>query len=148
MITYQVEPYMQCEDELKAIYPLHYEELTISKNFPLDPDYARYARMAEMGMLKLITCRKDDEMIGYVLMIIGPMLHYKTCIAAHEDIYYLKKEHRSGRIGVKLFQFVEDEMKKLGVDRIIMGTKVYSDNSKLFEYLGYHFYEKLFTKEI
>ena len=148
MITYQVEPYMQCEDELKAIYPLHYEELTISKNFPLSPDYARYAKMAEMGILKLLTCRKDGELIGYVLMIIGPMLHYQTCIVAHEDIYYLKKEHRSGRIGVKLFQFVEDEMKKLGVDRIIMGTKVYSDNSKLFEYLGYRFYEKLFTKEI
>ena len=39
-------------------------------------------------------------------------------------------------------------MKKIGVDRIVMGTKIYSDNSKLFEYLGYHFYEKLYTKEI
>lgn len=148
MITYNVEDYLAVEPELKAIYPEHYEELTVSKNFPLDPDYERYARLSTSGILKLITCRDDNNLVGYVIMIVGPALHYKTCIVAHEDIYYLKKEYRKGRTGIKLFNFVEEEMKKIGVDRIVMGTKIYSDNSKLFEYLGYRFYEKLYTKEI
>ncbi len=148
MITYQIEAYPDVEPELKAIYPEHYAELAVSTNFPLDPDYERYARLYQSGILKLITCRKDKELIGYVIMVVGAALHYKTCIVAHEDIYYLKKEHRKGRTGIKLFNFVESEMKKLGVDRVVMGTKVYSDNSKLFEYLGYRFYEKLYTKEI
>jgi hypothetical protein len=148
MITYAVEDYLKVEPELKAIYPEHYEELTVSKNFPLAPNYERYAALAKSGILKLITCRNKNELIGYVIMMVAPALHYKTCIVAHEDIYYLKKEYRKGRVGIKLFKFVEDEMKKIGVDRVVMGTKVYSDNSKLFEYLGYRFYEKLYTKEI
>jgi GNAT superfamily N-acetyltransferase len=147
MITYAVEDYFEVEPELKAIYPEHYEELTVSKNFHLDPDYERYAKLAKSGILKLITCRTEYELIGYVIMMVGPTLHYKTCIVAHEDIYFLRKEYRKGRIGITLFKFVESEMKKIGVDRIVMGTKTYSDNSKLFEYLGYRFYEKLYTKE-
>ncbi len=148
MIVYAVEKYSDIEPELKQLYPEHYEELTVSKNFPLDPDYTRYSRLEQMGMLHVTSCRKDGELIGYVLMLIGPALHYKSCLVGHEDIYFLKKEHRKGRTGIKMFHFVEQEMKKLGVDRIVMGTKVYSDNSKLFEYLGYRFYEKLYTKEI
>jgi hypothetical protein len=37
-------------------------------------------------------------------------------------------------------------LKGIGVNRIIMHTKVHMDNSKLFEYLGYKWTDKLFTK--
>lgn len=148
MISFQIEDYTVVEPELQAIYPEHYEELTVSKNFPLDPDYERYRKMSQMGILKLYTCRDDGVLIGYVVMIVGPGLHYKTCMVAHEDLYYLKKDYRKGRLGIKMFQYVEEELKKLGIDRVVMGTKVYSDNSRLLEYLGYRFYEKLYTKEL
>lgn len=148
MTTFQIEDYMVVEPELQAIYPEHYEELTVSKNFPLDPDYERYRKMSQMGILKLYTCRDDGVLIGYVVMVVGPGLHYKTCMVAHEDLYYLKKDYRKGRLGIKMFQYVEEELKKIGIDRVVMGTKVYSDNSRLFEYLGYRFYEKLYTKEL
>ena len=38
MITYQEEAYSKCIDELKAIYPEHYEELAVEKSVPLEPD--------------------------------------------------------------------------------------------------------------
>jgi GNAT superfamily N-acetyltransferase len=148
MITYQTENYFDCVEELSEIYPQHYQELTVSRNFPLMPDYERYANLAKSGILKLLTVRNDAELIGYTIMLVSTALHYKTCVVAHEDLYFVKPEYRKGRVGIKMFKFVEDEMKKIGVDRIVMGTKVYADNSKLFEYLGYRFYEKLYTKEI
>ena len=37
-------------------------------------------------------------------------------------------------------------LKRIGVQRIIMHTKIHMDNSKLFEYLGYKMTDKLFTK--
>jgi GNAT superfamily N-acetyltransferase len=67
-------------------------------------------------------------------------------LTAFEDIYYLKKEYRKGRVGLRLFQFAEDVLKKEGVNRVIMHTKVFLDNSRLFEYLGYKFTDKLFSK--
>jgi hypothetical protein len=45
-----------------------------------------------------------------------------------------------------LFQYAEGVLKGIGVDRIIMHTKVHLDNSRLFEYLGYKMSDKTFTK--
>jgi len=146
MITYQEEPYSDCIEELKKIYPEHYEELAVSKEFPLEMDYETYDFLEKKGRISIITARKDLELIGYIIFFISNHLHYKSCVVAHEDIYYLKKPYRKGRIGIKLFQYAEQAMREKKINRIVYGTKVYLDNSKLFEYLGYRFYEKLYTK--
>lgn len=148
MITYQRENWDDVLEELQQILPTHYEELTVSKNFPLDPDWTRYDRLNKANMLCFYSVRDDKKLIGYTIMLIGPGLHYQSCMTAHEDIYYVLKDYRKGRIGLKMFQFVEKELKAQGVDRVVMGTKVYSDNSKLFEYLGYRLFEKLYDKEL
>lgn len=134
--------------EMEALFPVHYEELCVTKDFPLAPDYEAYRRLAENNMLRVVTVRADDELIGYAVFIVQPHLHYRTCLTAFEDIYYLKKEYRVGRIGIRLFKYAEDVLKRIGVNRIIMHTKVHQDNSKLFEYLGYKNTDKLFTKLI
>jgi GNAT superfamily N-acetyltransferase len=146
MVTYQEEKYSDCIEELKRLYPEHYEELSVTKTIPLEPAYDVYLQLENNGVLKAVTCRKDNELIGYILFIVTPHLHYKSCLTAVEDIYFLKKEHRKGRIGIKLFQFAEEYLKSLHVNRVIFGTKVHLDNSKLFEYLGYSFFEKLYSK--
>ena len=132
--------------ELEQIFPDHYEELCVTKDFPLDPDYEAYRHLAKAGMLRCITCRMDGNLIGYIVFYIQPHLHYKSCKTAFEDIYYVKKEFRKGRIGIKLFQYAEKVLKEHGVNRIIMHTKVHLDNSRLFEYLGYKHTDKLYTK--
>jgi GNAT superfamily N-acetyltransferase len=132
--------------ELEQIFPEHYEELCVTKDFPLDPDYDAYRRLAQAGMLRCITCRMGGDLIGYIVFTIQPHLHYRSCKTAFEDIYYVKKEFRKGRIGIKLFQYAEKVLKEHGVNRIIMHTKIHLDNSRLFEYLGYKHTDKLYTK--
>ena len=145
-IVYEdVDPFKFLE-EMKAIFPAHYEELCVTKDFPLDPDYDAYKRMSESGQLKAVICRAEAEVIGYIVFIIQPHLHYKTCLTAFEDLYYVKKEYRKGRVGLKLFQYAEKALRNIGVNRIIMHTKVIQDHSRLFEYLGYTNTDKLFTK--
>ena len=144
--TYQTEDPAEFIEALKGVLPEHYDELCVTKDFPLMPDYEAYGRLHVAGMLRCITVRDDNELIGYALFIVHPHLHYKSCITAFEDIYFLKKEHRKGRVGIRLFQFVEDVLKKEGVHRIIMHTKIHMDNTRLFEYLGYKLTDKLFTK--
>lgn len=133
-------------NELEQIFPEHYEELCVTKDFPLEPDYDAYRQLAQVGMLRCITCRIDGELIGYIVFIVQPHLHYKSCKTAFEDLYYVKKEFRKGRIGIKLFQYAEKVLKERGVNRIIMHTKIHLDNSRLFEYLGYKHTDKLYTK--
>lgn len=143
---YVVEDVGSFIEELKEIIPVHYDELCVTKDFPLSPDYEAYGRLYVAGMLKCITARNDEGLIGYVIFIVQPHLHYNTCKTAFEDIYFLKKEHRLGRTGIRLFQFAEEALRSDGVNRIIMHTKIHLDNSRLFEYLGYKHTDKLYTK--
>jgi GNAT superfamily N-acetyltransferase len=132
--------------EMEVLFSLHYEELCVTKDFPLVPDYDAYKKLADAGMLRCITVRADDEVIGYAIFIIQPHLHYMTCKTAFEDIYYIRPDFRKGRVGIRLFKYAEEVLKGIGVYRIIMHTKIHMDNSKLFEYLGYKLTDKLFTK--
>ena len=133
-------------DEFMRVLPEHYEELCVTKDFPLEPDWEQYKALASSGMLRTITCRNDGELIGYIAFFIQPHVHYKSCITAYEDVYFLKKDYRKGRIGIKLFQYAEKVLKDRGIHRIIVHTKIHLDNSRLLEYLGYKHTDKLYTK--
>lgn len=133
-------------EEMQSLFSAHYDELCVTKDFPLAPDYDAYKRLAEGGMLRCITVRADDELIGYAIFIIQPHLHYRTCMTAFEDLYFIRKDYRKGRVGIRLFKYAEEVLKGIGVNRIIMHTKIHLDNSSLFEYLGYKHTDKLFTK--
>lgn len=146
MIEYTVADLATFIEEMKALLPVHYDELCVTKDFPLMPDYAAYGRLDVAGMLKCIVARVDGELVGYALFIVQPHLHYMTCKTAFEDLYFLRKDHRLGRTGIRLFQFAEAALRADGVNRIIMHTKIHLDNSKLFEYLGYRHTDKLYTK--
>jgi GNAT superfamily N-acetyltransferase len=146
MIEYAVEDPTTFIDELKGLLPVHYDELCVTKDFPLMPDYVAYGRLCAADMLKCIVARSDGELVGYALFIVQPHLHYVTCKTAFEDVYFLRKDHRLGRTGIRLFQFAEQALRDAGVNRIIMHTKIHLDNSKLFEYLGYKMTDKLYTK--
>lgn len=146
MIEYAVEDPSTFIEELKGLLPAHYDELCVTKDFPLMPDYVAYGRLCVADMLKCIVARADGELVGYALFIVQPHLHYMTCKTAFEDIYFLRKDHRLGRTGIRLFQFAEQALRDAGVNRIIMHTKIHLDNSKLFEYLGYKHTDKLYTK--
>jgi GNAT superfamily N-acetyltransferase len=146
MINYAVESPSTFIEELREVIPLHYDELCITKDFPLMPDYEAYWRMDFAGLLRCITARDESGLIGYAIFIVQPHLHYKSCKTAFEDIYFLKKEHRLGRTGIRLFQFAEEALRADGINRIIMHTKIHLDNSRLFDYLGYKHTDKIYTK--
>jgi len=146
IINYVVEDPATFIEELKQIIPAHYDELCVAKDFPLEPDWEAYGRIYVAGMLRCITARTEDELVGYALFIVQPHIHYRTCKTAFEDVYFLKKEYRLGRTGIRLFQFAEEVLRADGVNRVIMHTKIHVDNSRLFEYLGYKYTDKLYTK--
>jgi GNAT superfamily N-acetyltransferase len=146
MIEYSVADLSTFIDELQSLLPVHYDELCVTKEFPLLPDYAAYGRLCAAEMLKCVVARADGELVGYALFIVNPHLHYSTCKTAFEDLYFLRKDHRLGRTGIRLFQFAEQALRADGVQRIILHTKVHLDNSRLFEYLGYKHTDKIYTK--
>jgi hypothetical protein len=149
-ITYQEEKLSQFLPEFKALLEPHMAEINVlyRDGEELDPDFNRYFKMQEADAYVLMTCRKDGELIGYIGFVVVPNLRFKNCTMAYEDLYYLKPENRQGRTGYKLFTESEQLLKKRNVNRIVLSCKTFQDHSRLFDHLGYEFYEKHFTKSL
>ncbi len=147
MITFEIESFTDNLPELKVIFPLHYEELALDKDkVPLSPQYDIYEAREALGELIFITAREKGELIGYFIGFISPGLHYSTCLTCTMDIFYIHPEHRGSNFGFKLFDFVEKELKRRGVDRWYVGSKCHLDASWLFERLGFDRVEVTYSK--
>lgn len=148
MITAQVESLTARLEEMKPLFPLHWEELALNRDkVPLDPQYDIYLARDARGEVLFITLRELGELVGYFVGFVAPGLHYRTCLTLTMDIFYVRPDKR-GRCGVRLFRAVEEEAKRRGVKRMFVGSKCHKDASWLFERLGYEEVERYFSKWI
>jgi GNAT superfamily N-acetyltransferase len=148
-ITYQVEKPSVVLPEMVPFFAAHWQEIAMNRDrVPLDVDYDKYLALGEAGRLHVVTVREDGKLVGYHVSFIEPHLHYKSTLFAHTDIYYLDPPKRKGSTGVKLFQFVEQSLKSIGVKVMTTSTKAHADISPIFERLGWTKRETVFTKYI
>jgi GNAT superfamily N-acetyltransferase len=137
MITCHVESFEERLSELAELLPAHYKELALNQDkVPLDPRYDFYIDTERKGGLIFATLRDTGELVGYFIGFIAPGLHYRTCLTCTMDIFYVRQDKRKGSAGVRLFRFVEANLKARGVQRWFMGSKVHADASALFKRIG------------
>lgn len=149
MITYQVEDWADCWQEMSALWQAHYEEVALNRDkITLNPDMETYAALNAAGQLHVVVVRKDARIIGYHIAIVRPHLHYRQSLSAYSDVYYIDPAHRKGRVGVKLFTETERLLKQRGVERFYTGTKMSKDMSRIFEHLGFKEVERQHCKYI
>jgi len=145
MLTAQVENLSERLDELKAFFPLHYEELALNqRQVPLDPQYSVYLDRDAAGQILLVTLRHDGAIVGYFVGFVTLALHYQTCLTLTMDIFYVLPEYRGAGGGFTLFKEVERAAKARGVQRMFVGSKCHKDASWLFEKLGYEEVERFY----
>ena len=149
-ITYQTEQIKDFILEFDKLLKPHMAEINVTQRlgFEFKTDYDKYVRMQDAGALTVVTCRDNEKLIGYCVMSVMQHIRYMSCKLAKEDLYYIVPEYRGKGLGKQLFIETEKVLKEQGVNQIIFTTKTYSDNSHIFEKLGYEFFEKLFTKRI
>ena len=138
MITAHVESFEQNLEYLKPLLPIHYKELALDQDkVPLSPQFDKYVAAEQRSELIFVTLRKAGQMVGYFIGFIAAGLHYSTCLTCNMDIFYVLPDHRGSGTGFQLFKFVEQQLKKRGVDRMFVGSKMHKDASWLFEKLNY-----------
>ncbi len=149
-ITYQEESFKDFIVEFGLLLKPHMTEINVSQRlgFEFKPNYDKYVKLQEIGILVVVTCRDNGKLIGYSVFGITEHIRYPSCKLAKEDLYYIIPEYRGKGLGKRLFVETEKVLKKHGANQIIFTTKVYSDNSHIFKGLGYEFFEKSFTKRI
>ena len=137
--------------ELKGIIDTHYDELALNKDrVPLRPQWHAYQQREEAGQLVYVTLREAGELIGYIIMFVAPGLHYETCLTAHMDILFVRPDRRdSAAKGVLLMiDALERELKRRGVQRWFMGTKLHKDIGAIFRRRKFEAVEMTYSKWI
>jgi GNAT superfamily N-acetyltransferase len=135
------------EEGERGLFNQHWKDLAIDKVIPWEMNHEMYTFMEDHGMLHCVTARNNGRIVGYHTATLAPHLHYKSAgIMAYEDLYYLLPEFRRGGAGARLFMFVESDLRKRGITKWFVGTKVHSDNSELLKALGFRLQDYCFTK--
>ncbi len=137
MITFAVEPYRDVIEELKPLFPGHWDELALNKDkVPLDPRYEVYEAKDAAGEVMMVIGREAGAIVAYFVGFISPGLHYKTCLTCQGDIFYVVPEKRNGTAGVKMFAFVKAECRRRGVQRMFVGSKNHKASASLLQFVG------------
>lgn len=149
MITAQVEDLTETLEELKPMFPAHWEELALNRDkVPLDPQYNIYLDRDAAGQVLFVTLRKEGELVGYFVGFVSLGLHYQTCLTLNMDIFWTRHDVRGGTAGLRLFRAVEKEAKRRGVHRMVFGSKLHKDASRLFAAIGCEPIEMFYSKWI
>lgn len=148
MLTTHVESLTDGLEEIKALLPAHYEALALNRDkVPLSPQWDVYRERDARGEVIYVTMRDAGELVGYFVGFVAPGLHYSTCLTCHLDIFWIKPDRRGAALpGIRLFRAVEAELKRRGVQRWFVGSKVHADASALFERLGFGKVEIYYSK--
>lgn len=148
--TLQVEP---CADLIETeFWPLleaHREELTTHKDLmQLAPLAERYREAERSGVMFVVTARDEGELVGYSVNFIGPHLHYSNLRYVHNDVLYLARSHRRGRLGVRLLAATERAALSRGAKLVVWHAKPGTALDALLPRMGYRVQDTLYSKEL
>lgn len=148
-IRYAVEEWASVRPEMEALFPLHWKEIALDQeHIKLAVDYDRYDAIAKSGAGHIVTVRADGKLIGYHVSIVMPHPHYKNDLHAVCDLFFLLPEYRKGRIGIRMFQVVEETLRARGAVKMLASVKLHYDIGKVLGYLGWTEIERTYSKYI
>ena len=140
-------------DEFKVVashlFEEHYEEIARNKQvMKLKPNWQLYDQMNATGWLFIYIAMQDDVCIGYSMNIMMYHLHYADLRIAQNDVLFVKKELRGGRLGLRLLKATEDHARSEGCKLMLWHAKENTALDKLLPKLKYGVQEIMYSKEI
>lgn len=148
MMQFGTESFSAILPELKPLFAQHWAEIGPKRDVaPFDMDYARYARMEEIGVLATFTARDDGALVGYSVYFVSTHINYQRDVYAFLNGMWLSPKYRKGWNGVWFVRFVENELRGSGVS--VMHSTARDGHpalSAVLEYLGHAHVERGYVK--
>ena len=148
MLTFAIERFSDVYGELLPLLCEHYAEISTHRDHgvELEPQVGVYRAREADGSLMMVIGREAGQIAAYFVCFVAPGLHYAGCLTCLPDIFYVRPDLRTGRAGIRMFKFVEAELRRRGVKRWAVGSKVEHDASALFRYLDFQPVEITYEK--
>lgn len=147
MTKYGLDSFVRIRHEIEPLLKQHWEEIALNKeSIKLNPNWRKYSILDRANMLRVYTARKDDELIGYFVVILESSLHYMDHTFAHNDVVFLAKKYRKGMTGMKLIKYAIDCLTEEGVKQLFINTKLHQPFDPILERLEFNEVEKVYAK--
>ena len=147
--AYSREQFDAVYEEGLPLLEAHYREISQYLDIPLTPDVERYRQLEANGVLRIYTVRADGRLVGYAVFAVSRNPHYTTCLQAAQDILFVDQTFRKGRLGIKLIQFSEEQLRSEGVQVVYHHVKVlHPALGSLLQHMGYEHVEQIYAKRL
>ncbi len=134
---------------IESLFEEHYEEIARNKQvMKLKPNWPMYESVDKNGFLFIYLAMQDDVCIGYSMNIIMHHFHYADLKITQNDVLFVKKEFRGGRLGLRLLRVTEDHARSEGCKLMLWHAKENTALAKLLPKLKYGVQEIMYSKEI
>ena len=135
--------------EAQILFDEHYEEIARNKQvMVLKPDEETYRKSEEMGTIFILSARQNDVLIGYSVNFVSNHLHYADLKFAQNDLLFISKEHRGGRVGLRLIKDTENHARSLGCKLMLWHCKPNTPLNEILPRLKYGVQDVIYSKEI
>lgn len=147
-ISFQQEQFASFVKDAQPLFEQHYSELALDQDkIKLSLDLSKYEKAERDGYLFVFTARDAGELFGYYTAGLLPHLHYANAgTMASTDMYWIHPDYRRGMLGAKFLMAIENALREKGITKIYISCKAHHDLTKLFQALGYHLSDYMFTK--
>ena len=140
-------------DEFKVkadpLFQEHYEEIALRKDLmELKPNWPMYEAIDQSGLLFIHLAMQGDVCIGYSMNLVTNHLHYADLKYSQNDVLFIKKEFRGGRIGLRLMKVTEDHARSLGCKVMLWHAKERTTLAALLPRMKYGVQDIIFSKEL
>jgi len=121
---------------------------------PVDPDFARFIQLEDMGLFFAWVAREGDRLAGYIGWFVQPHLFHKTTLHAVDCGYLLSRPYRKGMTGYRMFSSALEALEEMGVKRVMLHHKIHyrgahdRDQAMLFERLGFVHTDDIYSKAL
>jgi len=133
------------------LFTEHWDEVAQQKHLMrFAPDTDQYYALEKAGRLLVLGAYLGDELIGYsVTFVFEKHLHYQHLSYAQNDVLFISKTHRKGRLGARLIWETERRAKARGARMMLWHAKEHPPELKeLLPKLGYSVQDIIFSREL
>jgi predicted GNAT superfamily acetyltransferase len=131
------------------LFEEHWDEIALNKQvMVLKPDEARYRAMEQAGSLLILAAWEGEALVGYSVNFIINHLHYADLRLCSNDLLFITRSKRAGRLGLKMIRETEKCAAEKGAQLMLWHAKPDTALAVMMPKMGYGVQDIIFSKEI
>lgn len=136
-------------EQTQELQRQHWEEIARNKEvMVLAPDVEQYRALELAGRLFAVIAYEGERIVAYSVNFLHVNLHYSALLIGQNDLLFVDKAHRGGRLGMRMIQATEALAAKRGARMVILHAKDGTPLADILPRVGYGIQDILLSKQL